>query len=45
MRQLIKKFIDYIENQKNYSKNTVKSYKEDLDQFYRFLKEEKIDDF
>ncbi|MGC8977476.1 MAG: tyrosine recombinase XerC, partial [Candidatus Ratteibacteria bacterium] len=39
------KFLEYLENQKNYSKNTTKSYKNDLIQFINFLKEEKIFDF
>ncbi|MCM8772475.1 MAG: tyrosine recombinase XerC [Candidatus Omnitrophica bacterium] len=45
MKQLLNKFIEYIANQKNYSKNTVKSYRKDINQFIEFLKNEKIYDF
>lgn len=45
MKEVLNKFIDYLSNQKNYSKNTIKSYKKDISQFISFLKEEKIGDF
>lgn len=45
MKEVLNKFIDYLLNQKNYSKNTIKSYKKDISQFISFLKEEKIGDF
>ncbi|MCS7180535.1 MAG: site-specific integrase, partial [bacterium] len=45
MKEILKKFIDYLENQKNYSKHTIKSYKKDISQFIEFLKEKKIFDF
>jgi integrase/recombinase XerC len=45
MKQKIEKFIEYIADHKNYSKNTIKSYKEDLYQFLKFLQEEGIKDF
>lgn len=45
MEKILNKFIEYLENQKNYSKNTIKSYRKDIKQFINFLKEEKIDDF
>ena len=43
MKKLIDDFITYIESEKHYSINTVISYKSDLELFYFFLKEEKID--
>jgi tyrosine recombinase XerC len=45
MKEKLNKFIDYLENQKNYSKYTIKSYKKDITQFIEFLKEKKIFDF
>lgn len=45
MKEVLNKFIDYLLNQKNYSKNTIKNYKKDISQFISFLKEEKIGDF
>ena len=45
MKEKLNKFIDYLENQKNYSKHTIKSYKKDISQFIEFLKEKKISDF
>ncbi|HOK56210.1 MAG TPA: tyrosine recombinase XerC [bacterium] len=45
MKEELNKFIDYLENQKNYSKHTVKGYKKDISQFIEFLKEKKISDF
>ncbi len=45
MKEFLNKFLEYLENQKNYSKNTLKSYKKDILQFIQFLKEEKISDF
>ncbi len=38
MDNLKEKFIDYITNEKNYSKHTVSAYNKDLDQFLLFLK-------
>ncbi|MCM8803732.1 MAG: tyrosine recombinase XerC [Candidatus Omnitrophica bacterium] len=45
MEKILNRFIEYLENQKNYSNNTIKSYRKDIKQFINFLKEEKIDDF
>ncbi len=45
MKEFLNRFIDYLENQKNYSKNTSKSYEIDIKQFINFLKEEKIANF
>jgi tyrosine recombinase XerC len=45
MKEKLNKFLDYLENQKNYSKHTIKSYKKDISQFIEFLKEKKISDF
>ena len=45
MTQLLNKFLDYLENQKNYSKHTLKSYKKDILQFIEFLKRKKIKNF
>ena len=42
MDKLKGKFIDYITNEKNYSKYTIKSYENDLDLFFEFLKENQI---
>lgn len=44
MKKLIDNFITYIKSEKHYSDNTIISYKSDLELFYFFLKEEKIDD-
>lgn len=35
-------FIDYLTNEKGYSNYTIKSYQEDLDAFYEYLKAKKI---
>ena len=43
MKKLIDNFITYIKSEKHYSDNTIISYKSDLELFYFFLKEEKID--
>jgi len=43
VKKLIDNFITYIKSEKHYSDNTIISYKSDLELFYFFLKEEKID--
>ncbi|MFN4226719.1 MAG: tyrosine recombinase XerC [Candidatus Ratteibacteria bacterium] len=45
MKDKLKKFIDYLANQKNYSKHTLKGYKKDISQFIEFLRQKKISDF
>ncbi len=45
MRQLLKKFLDYLNLQKNYSSNTIRGYKRDILQFINFLKKNKIKSF
>jgi len=45
MRQLLKKFLDYLSLQKNCSANTVKGYRRDVLQFINFLKKKKINSF
>ncbi|MGB9677609.1 MAG: tyrosine recombinase XerC [Candidatus Ratteibacteria bacterium] len=45
MKEQLNKFIDYLENQKNYSKHTIRSYKKDISQFIEFIKEKKISNF
>ena len=37
-RDLIEAYIEYISASKNLSKNTIKSYKDDLVEFAKFLK-------
>jgi len=44
MKQNLKKFLDYLSYQKNYSHNTVKSYREDIIQFIKFIRKKKIKD-
>ncbi len=44
MNTYINKYIDYINNIKNYSNYTIINYEKDLDQFYIFLKTKNIDD-
>jgi len=45
MRQFLKKFLDYLNLQKNYSSNTIRGYKRDILQFINFLKKIKIKSF
>ena len=45
MKNNIEEFLDYIQNNKGYSKETIKSYELDLDAFYNFLKSENINSF
>jgi len=45
MKQLLKKFLDYLSLQKNCSANTVKGYRRDVLQFINFLKKKKINSF
>lgn len=45
MKQVLKKFLDYLTLQKNCSENTVKGYKRDISQFIDFLKKRKINSF
>jgi integrase/recombinase XerC len=42
MDKLIGKFIEYLEYEKGYSKKTIISYENDLELFYNYLKENKI---
>lgn len=42
MEELIKKFIDFLENDKKLSLNTLQSYRRDIEQYIEFLKELKI---
>ena len=44
MNIFLKEYLSYLELEKNLSKNTVASYKNDLSSFLRFLAELKIDD-
>ncbi len=44
LKRSLKKFLEYLRDQKNYSPNTVKSYREDLEQFLVFLKRKKTKD-
>lgn len=39
----IEEFIEYLENEKNYSSKTCLSYRDDLEKFYMFLNEHKIE--
>ena len=42
MLNSVKEFLNYIENERNYSQHTITAYQNDLKQFYIFLsKEEK----
>ncbi len=45
MRQFLKKFLNYLNLQKNYSSNTIRGYKRDILQFINFLKKNKIKSF
>ena len=45
MQQHVRKFLEYLEIQKNYSPHTVLSYETDLTSFLQFLKKECIQDF
>lgn len=45
MRQLLKKFLDYLSLQKNCSSNTLRGYRRDIFQFINFLKKNKIKSF
>lgn len=42
LKSLIEKYLDYISNEKHYSNNTIISYKNDLNLFVIFLKDENI---
>jgi len=42
MRELIRKYLEHLRVEKNYSKYTIKAYQRNLDDFYLFLKESKI---
>ncbi len=39
LKPLIEEFLDHLEFEKNYSENTIRNYRIDLNQFYEFLKE------
>lgn len=41
MKEYIEEFLLYIKNQKNYSKNTYESYRNDLYSFYNYMKKKK----
>lgn len=41
MRDILKKFLEYLEHQKNYSENTLKAYDTDITQFIRFLRKKR----
>ena len=45
MKQLLKKFLDYLSLQKNCSSNTLRGYRRDIFQFINFLKKNKINSF
>ncbi|MCD6407531.1 tyrosine recombinase XerC [bacterium] len=45
MKKLLNKFLEYLTHQKNYSYHTLKSYREDIEQFIDFLKKKKISSF
>lgn len=45
MKKILKKFLEYLKYQKNYSDNTVKAYREDIEQFIAFLKKKRIASF
>lgn len=38
LEQCVRQFLEYVEKEKNYSANTLRSYEDDLAQFYDFLK-------
>lgn len=42
MNSYIEKFINYLEYQKNYSQNTIKSYYEDIKEFSKYIDDKKI---
>ena len=39
MKQL-EEYLIYLKNQKNYSENTIDSYKRDIEMFFTFIKDE-----
>ncbi|MCX8082932.1 MAG: site-specific integrase, partial [bacterium] len=41
MKELLKKFLEYLEYQKNYSSHTLKAYRVDILQFINFLRKKK----
>lgn len=43
--ELLKSFILYLKNERNYSLNTLRAYSKDIEEFIYFLQQEKIDDF
>lgn len=43
MKNFIKAFLEVLENEKHYSRNTIISYQHDLELFYYFLKDKGID--
>lgn len=45
MKEILKKFLEYLEHQKDYSNHTVKAYHTDISQFISFLKKKKIKTF
>ncbi|HOV22023.1 MAG TPA: tyrosine recombinase XerC [Candidatus Ratteibacteria bacterium] len=45
MKRYVKKFLDYLTLQRNYSVNTIKGYKKDISQFINFIKKNKINSF
>lgn len=42
MDEYIKKYLDYLNYQKNYSKNTIKGYEEDIIFFKQYLTKKKL---
>lgn len=42
IESLLKDFLNYLAFEKNYSANTLRSYKKDLEEFLKFLKDQKI---
>jgi integrase/recombinase XerC len=44
MTELTQNFLKYLRYEKGFSNHTIKSYKEDLENFFEFLKNEKIED-
>lgn len=45
METLISRFIDFLENDKHLSENTLQSYRRDIEQYISYLREIKISDF
>jgi len=45
MKEMLSKFLEYLEYQKEYSSNTLKAYETDILQFFKFLKNKKIRSF